>query len=112
MSSRDVVYSWNEIPVDSGGDEDTFSITGAVRLFNVWLTRGSHADLATVVLKNKDSSGDVLLQFDWAASPWPSPNTNIEIPGGGILFPDGLWFDSGNGANLRIQTATLLYQKG
>tara|TARA_R110001599_G_scaffold113671_3_gene278984 strand:- start:1111 stop:1470 length:360 start_codon:yes stop_codon:yes gene_type:complete len=118
MSNRDVICSFNETGRSSDTPDDTFTIAGAVRLFNIWMTRGGSSTDSIVILKNKDSSGDVLLKFDWNTASWPSANTNVEIPGGGILFPDGLYFDTGNGSTgsnistCQIRTVTLLYQSG
>ena len=91
------------------------TVNGVVRLFNVWVTTGSTTgDVNKIVIRNKDSLGDIGLEYDFVFTSWANPNNNLMIPGGGILFPDGMHFDTGNGAGAStdIDSVTFVYQNG
>lgn len=114
MGSFDVISSYHVIPAAGGGagDADVVEISGRVRLFHVWLT-GKTSAVRTVIFKNGSSTADTLLKFDFNFTNWPTPDNNNPIPGGGILFDGGMYFDPQNlSGSVQIQTATFIYQLG
>lgn len=117
MLGADVKSTMHEVG-DSGtavgGNNDKFlAVSGRSRLFNVWVTGGTTNNRnATLVFKNGSDSGDILLKCDFSFNVWANPSNNISIPGGGIVFPDGIYFDSGNGDTFNINSVTLVYQEG
>lgn len=114
MSQTDVICHWQAVTGDGGGTDDIVEISGAIRLFNIWLTAGGDAALGerTVICRNGSASAGILLKFQYCPTRWSNPYNNIEIPGGGILFDSGLYFDPGNDSDDHIGSVTLLYQRG
>lgn len=114
MTPRDVKSSYHPVAASGGDPFDKFlAVEGRVRLFNIWVSTGNATErTATIVFKNGSDSGDVLLKYDFNFCRWANPVNNISIPGGGIVFPDGLYFDSGNGSTVYIDSVTLVYEQG
>jgi len=116
MAGSDVKCIFNEVGNSGTTPSDKFSMDGRVRLFNVWVTSTGETDdirTATIILKTgSDATGDVLLKYDFRFVQWANPSNNISIPGGGIVFPDGLYFDSGNGDTTFINSVSLIYEQG
>jgi hypothetical protein len=116
MSKRfDAVSSFNETGTLASGTSK-FSIAGRVRLFSVWLSNGNNVTsgvLQTLTLRTGSDSGEEILKFDTRFI--GNLNTsfpNFVIPGGGIIFEDGLYFDTGNDSVANINSVTLIYQLG
>jgi hypothetical protein len=117
MSGVDVKSTMHDVGDSStavSGNNDKFlAVSGRVRLFNIWVSTGASLKrTATIVMKNGSDSGDILLKYDFNFCRWANPANNIAIPGGGIVFPDGLYFDSGNGGTQYIDSVTFVYQQG
>ena len=115
MSQTDVICHWQAVTGDGGGGgtDDIVEISGAIRLFNIWLTAGAVSlGSRTVICRNGSASADILLKFQWCPTRWSNPYNNTEIPGGGILFDSGFYLDPGNDSSAQVGSVTLLYQRG
>tara|TARA_R110000765_G_scaffold289049_1_gene385225 strand:- start:129 stop:470 length:342 start_codon:yes stop_codon:yes gene_type:complete len=113
LGNFDVISSYHEIPVaGAGGLDDIVVISGRVRLFHVWLTGGQREN-RTITFRNGSATADILLKFDFQFTQWPTPDNDNPIPGGGIVFDSGMYFDPGNDAGVKnVETATFIYQVG
>lgn len=115
MGSFDVISSYHVIPAAGTGDPplaDVVEISGRVRLFHVWLS-GAVLGTRTVEFRNGSPTADILLKFDFQFTRWPTPDNNNPIPGGGIVFDNGMYFDPQNEASgVLVETATFIYQVG
>lgn len=115
MGSFDVISSYHVIPAAGTGVAplaDVVQISGRVRLFHVWVTGGA-IGIRNLIFRNGSSSADIILRIDSNFTNWPATDNNNPIPGGGIVFDGGMYFDPQNGATAtEIQTATFIYQVG
>ena len=111
----EVVCDWKKY--DSFTSNSDITISGRVRLFNVWIAPASQAtgiDGAPVYteFKHVDDSGALVLKFENPVVRWPEDNPNIQIPKGGLLFPDGLFIKTPNTASRKyVGAITLIYQR-
>jgi hypothetical protein len=106
----EVVCEWKKY--DSFTSDSDISISGRVRLFNVWMAQAAAAVGQYTEFKNVDDSGSLVLKVPMPQVRWPETNTNIQIPKCGILFPDGLFIKTPNNAsNKFVGAITLIYQR-
>ena len=111
----EVKSSWF-LPSHDGSSTDNISIPDErIRLFNVWFTpRGvvGTGDL-DLTLRTGSISGDILMSLKIYNPAWGLTHPNLLIPGGGLLFEDGLYIVTGNDvSNQKVMTATVIYQSG
>jgi len=115
LGSFDVISSYHVIPAAGTGVAplaDVVKISGRVRLFHVWLS-GAAIGNRTVIFRNGSPTADILLKFDFQFTNWPTPDNNNPIPGGGIVFDNGMYFDPQNPETADpIETVTFIYQVG
>ena len=99
------------------------TISGRARLFGVQIActdkSNSSVDFTSTLedrvieFRNGSATADILLQFDFQFTGWPTPDNNNPIPGGGIVFDSDMYFDPGNGAAAdNVESATFIYQVG
>lgn len=100
---------------DFGSTGVSFSLSGRIRLFDLWFSSGRFGEEGKYAeFRNSDVSGDILFKITNNLNLWGA-GTNIILPKGGILFPEGLYVGTDNDATYSTQsftTMTLLYQMG
>jgi len=105
-----VICEWKKY--DSFTSNSDISISGRVRLFNVWMEQAAAAVGIYTEFKHVDDSGSLVLKVALPQVRWPETNPNIQIPKGGILFPDGLFIKTPNDASTKyVGAITLIYQR-
>lgn len=111
----EVKSSWF-LPSHDGSSTDNISIPDErIRLFNVWFTPRKVAASGglDLTLRTGSVSGDILMSLKIFNPGWGLTNPNLIIPGGGLLFEDGLYIVTGNdGSNHKLMAATVIYQSG
>ena len=90
----EVTCDWTKY--DSFDSDSDISISGRIRLFNVWIAPGKVVGVETpTVFKHVDNSGSTALSIATPADQrWNDNNPNTVLPKGGILFPDGLFMQA------------------
>tara|TARA_R110002167_G_scaffold143294_2_gene332534 strand:+ start:270 stop:599 length:330 start_codon:yes stop_codon:yes gene_type:complete len=105
-----VVCEWKKY--DSFISNSDITISGRVRLFNVWMAPAKTSLATFTEFKHVDDSGFVVLKINNPAVRWPEENPNTQILKGGLLFPDGLFIKTPNDAsNKYVGAITLIYQR-
>lgn len=106
----EVICDWRKY--DSFDSDSDISISGRVRLFNVWIAP-ANVGAGLTVFKHTDNSGSIALSLDKSVDRWNDSNPNTVLPKGGILFPDGLFVKTPNDASDKyVGAITLIYQRG
>jgi len=96
---------WEKEPID-------ITISGRIRLLGYSVARGSTGQ-RYLTFRHGDSGGDIALKVKDGTVTWPDPNPYKSVPGGGILFPDGLFLDTTNDvSNKYFKAVTIIYQDG
>ena len=109
----EVSFHWEKSPYTDTSD---IIVPGRLCLLGFMVARGSKSTKPFLTFKHGDSGGDVALKVCDGTVTWPDPDPYKSVPGGGILFPDGLFLDTGNtgstGTGSFFNAVTLVYQDG
>lgn len=105
METFDATCKFQQLTV-SGGSSPNLEISGRVRLHTLFFTRGPSTnddgfgeDADLKFYNGSDATGTLLLTYRDQLPASATGRPCLTIPDDGLLFPDGLFVDSGNGAS-------------
>ena len=104
---------WKELTSDDSATDNFIIADSRIRLFNFWFTSSVANAYIDFEFRTGSTTGAILWSMSTLCAQWPRQGGNFSIPGGGIVFDDGLYIVTENSSSVDVvKTITVVYQEG